>query len=57
MSKGDKYKVRLYELTFHVEATEQQVKNLIAAILGVTSAEITGGITNVEEIEDDGQEG
>ncbi len=54
MSKNDK---KLYEVTLHIEGNKAQVEALLAAIYSVVGVVITGGITNVEEIEDDGQEG
>lgn len=55
MSKGDEK--RIWELTLHIEGNKAQVEALLAAIYSVVGVVITGGITNVEEIKDDGQEG
>jgi len=55
MSKNDKK--RIWELTLHIEGNKAQVEALLAAIYSVVGVVITGGITNVEEIKDDGQEG
>jgi len=53
-SKSDK---KLYEVTLHIEASKQQVQEILDFLLDFALVPTTGGITNVEEIEDDGQEG
>lgn len=53
MSKNDK---KLYEVTLHIEASKQQVQDILAVLFDIAGVPVTGGITGEEELPDE-QEG